>query len=281
MRHHYVPQFLLRPWEHSTQDRTIEVFRLDLDRLSSSRHTPKYTGFQNDLYALTMEEVAGMDQHAVEKLFLKQVDNFAAIIRDKLDNEGFQNLSLDERKDWVIFLMSLRLRQPDIIQMLRQGAEEQLRENMARQPYEYEELAGVNDPSTLEEWTERQYPGLIENFGLSIFPELVNNQDIGNQILNMRWWLWDFSDIEHDLLIADHPCIFTTGINDPNLVVALPITPKKVFMATQSEAIARHLRAQRSRVLVTRINESSISQARIRIYARNTSPRRFIMNRLR
>ena len=220
-----------------------------------------------------------MEQHAVEKLFLKQVDNFAAIARDKLNNEGLQALSLNERKDWVIFLMSLRLRQPDIIDMLRQDAEIELRANMARQPNEYEELAGVNDPSTLEEWTEREYPGLIENFGLSIFPELVNNHNIGNHILNMKWWLWDFSDTNHDLLIADHPCIFTTGIKEQNLVIALPITPKKTFMATQSEGTARLIRRQNSRDLITRINESSISQSRIRIYARNILPRRFITNR--
>ena len=281
MRHHYIPQFLLRPWANSTNDRRIEVFRLDLAHLPSSRHTPKYTGYQDNLYALTREEVAGMEQHAVEKSFLAQVDNFAADVRDKLIDEGFETLSLNERKDWVIFLMSLRLRQPNIIDMLRQDAEEQLRANLAEQPNEYEELAGVNDPSTLEEWTEREYPGLIENFGLSIFAGLVNNRNIGNKILNMKWWLWDFSDTEHDLLIADHPCIFTSGIDESNLVVVLPITPKKAFMATQSEAVAGLMREQHSRELVTRINESSISQTNTRIYARNALPRRFITNRRR
>jgi len=259
MRHHYIPQFLLRPWALSTVDNKIEVFRLDLDNLPSLRRTPKNTGYQNNLYALTREEIAGMEQHAVEKLFLQKVDNFAAVVRDKLDDEGIRSLSLDERKDWVIFLMSLRIRQPDVIEMLRQDAEEQLREEMARQPEEYEELAGINDPSSLEEWTETQFPGLIENFGISIFPELVNNPNIGNQILNMRWWLWDLSDIRHDLLIADHPCIFTSGINAPNLVIALPISPQKAFMATQSEETANIIRMQRSRELVVRINEIHFS----------------------
>lgn len=229
MRHHYIPQFLLRPWANSVADNKVEVFRLDLAHLPSSRRTPKATGYEDNLYALTREEVAGMEQHAVEKLFLQQVDNFAAIVRDKLNNEGLQNLSMKERKDWVIFLLSLRLRQPEIIDMLRRDAEEQLRKDLATQPHEYQELSGVDDPLTLEEWTENEYPGLIENFGISIFPELVNNPNIGNQILNMKWWLWDFSDIEHDLLISDHPCIFTSGINDDNLVIALPITPKKLL----------------------------------------------------
>ena len=53
MRHHYVPEFLQKPWTEYTQDGKIEVFRLDLPITPLSRHKPKYTGFDHDLYALT------------------------------------------------------------------------------------------------------------------------------------------------------------------------------------------------------------------------------------
>lgn len=113
-----------------------------------------------------------------------------------------------------------------------------------------------------------------------IFFKLVDNPQIGDKLLRMKWWIWDFSDVQHDLLLADHPCIFTTGINDPNLVIALPIAPKKAFMATQSDDAAEVMRRQRPKDLAVRLNESSIAQARVRIYSRDKSSARFTKNRI-
>jgi hypothetical protein len=279
MRHHYVPQFLLRPWAENTADQKIEVFRLDLDHVPSSRRSPKHTAYEQDLYALSRPVIAGMEKQAIEKQFLKHIDNLGAHVRCKLEDQGLRTLTLDDRVDWARFLMSLRLRQPSIVDMLRQESAEHLRATLATQPEQYEELAGIGDPPTLEAWTEKNFPGLVENFGLSFFHELVDNPRLGEKILSMKWWMWDFSDVPHDLLLADEPCIFTSGIDEPNLVIALPIAPKRAFMATQSDRVANVMRRQRPNDLATRLNESSVAQARVRVYARNQSPERFIGNR--
>lgn len=280
MRHHYVPQFLLRAWAASTLDGKVEVFRLDLENAPSSRRSPKYTGYEDDLYALTKPVVAGMDRQGIEKQFLTHVDNRGAHVRCMLEDEGLGALTLEDRVDWSRFLMSLRLRQPDIVQVLRNESAVHLRATLATQPEQYEELAGLEDPPTLEEWTEKNFPGLIENFGLSFFHELVDNPSFGDKLLRMKWWMWNFSDVPYALVLADHPCIFTSGVDDPNLVVALPIAPKKAFMATQTDRVSEVMRRQRPKDLAMRLNESSVSQARVRIYARDRSPSRFIRNRL-
>ena len=281
MRHHYVPQFLLSPWAENNQDGKIEVFRFDLKNLPSSRHTPKHTGFDDDLYALTKEVVGRMEKQAIEKLFLKRVDNNAARVRRKLEHQGLKYLTQKDRVDWACFLMSLRIRQPNIVHMLQQEATEHLKSDLKEKPEEYEALYSDGDPKTLEEWTEKQFPGLIENFGLSFFHELVANPHYGNKILSMKWWLWNFQDAPYELLLSDHPCIFTAGIEDSSCVIALPISPKKAFMATQSDIVARTMRQQLPKDLAMRLNESSVIQARIRVYARKQSPnRRFIENRI-
>jgi hypothetical protein len=96
----------------------------------------------------------------------------------------------------------------------------------------------------------------------------------------MKWWLWDFAREQNDLLLADQPCIFTAGIDDPDLMIALPLGPRKAFMATKSDHVATIMRRQRPKDLLMRLNESSLNQARARLYARDASPRRFISNRL-
>jgi hypothetical protein len=256
------------------------VFRLDLPKLCSDRHRPKHTGYEHDLYAFSEPIVAGVPKHAVETLFLKHVDNLAAIVRKKLDEKGLRSLSQRDRSDWVRFLMSLRIRQPRIVLSLRNESADHLRKTLMDQPEQYEELAQLGEPPTLIDWAEQHFPGLIENFGLSFFHELVDNPDIGNRIFKMKWWIWDFSNQSHDLLLSDHPCIFTSQIDDPDLIVTLPITPKKAFMATQSERVASIMRRQDPKFLLMRMNESSLSQAVVRIYARNAASERFIRNRL-
>ncbi|MCP4242792.1 MAG: DUF4238 domain-containing protein, partial [bacterium] len=115
---------------------------------------------------------------------------------------------------------------------------------------------------------------------MSFFHELVNNPQVGEKILRMKWWLWDFTREKNSLLLADHPCIFTKGIDDADLVIALPIGPRKAFMATRSDRVATIMRRRRPKDLLMRINESSLGQARVRVYARDPLPRQFICNRL-
>lgn len=233
-----------------------------------------------DAYALTLNVVAGMDKQAIERLFHQRIDNQEALVLQKLNGGGLRALTVEDRMDWARFLMSLRIRQPNIVQMLRSQAEQHLRATLAKQPEQYEELLGLKNPPTLIEWTEKCYPGFIENCGMSFFRELVDNPAIGAKVLRMKWWIWDLSNLSYDLLLADHPCIFTSRIDDPSLVIALPISPTKVFMATQSENIAEIMLRQQPKEFAKRVNESSINQGRVRLYARDKSPARFIQKRL-
>ena len=219
MRHHFVPQFLLRAWSEGTSDGMFQEFRLDLEGLPTMRRVPKATAYQNNLYALTKPVVAGMSQQAVETDLLRHIDNYAAPVRVKMEQHGLKSLSITERQDWVRFLMSLRVRQPNIVSKLRTEGTHNLRQSLLNDPEQYEALAEEDDAPTLEEWVEEYFPGLIENFGLSYFPKLVDNREVGTKILHLRWWLWDFSNANHELLLADNPCIFTVDI------VALPISP--------------------------------------------------------
>lgn len=280
MKHHYVPQFLLRAWSDKTPDGKVETFRLDLPGIPSTRHAPRHTAFENDLYALTREVVAGLEKHAVERRFLRIVDDAAARVRQKLDTEGLNVLSVDERMEWARFLMSLHVRQPHRVHHLRTLAAEQLHAKLTERPERYEELTGKGAPPTLLEWTKQQFPGLIESFGMSFFHEVVDNPEIGTKILGMRWWLWDLSEAPHELLISDQPCIFTHGINDPSLIIALPVGPRKAFMTTNSDHAASVVRNLHPRELVSRMNSSSLNRARVRVYATDARQRRFIENRM-
>jgi hypothetical protein len=278
-RQHYIPELLQRQWSKTMPDGKIEAFRLDLPGVPSTRYRPKYTGYENNLWSLTQDKVAGMDRHAIEKHLWGDVDNRAARVLHKMLASGLKSLTPEDRLDWVTFIMSLRLRQPDLIRDLKQDSETELQKSLAAQPEQYEELTVNGDPPSLEEWTELHYPGLIVNVGLSFLADFVGDEAVRRKIFEMKWWLWDFSGT-NELLLSDNPCIFTKHIDDPDVVIALPLSPTRAFMATKSDKVAAILRKQNRRQLAMRLNESSVSNSRVRIYARNETPRRFILNRV-
>ena len=97
----------------------FQEFRLDLKGLPTMRRVPKATAYEHNLYALTRSVVAGMSLQAIETDLLRHIDNYAAPVRVKMEQHGLKSLSITERQDWVRFLMSLRVRQPDIVSKLR------------------------------------------------------------------------------------------------------------------------------------------------------------------
>lgn len=278
MRNHYVPQFLQRPWT-SAHDGALQVYHIDGGKIHSTRKVPKSTGYAVDMLALTRNEIAGMKKHDVETIVLQQVDSEAALVRTKLYDRKLATLDVDERSAWVRFIMSLRIRDPGIVRDLVAESDSELRRSLANSPDEYVQLTTGNDPASLEEWTEQRFPGLIENFGLSLFGSLLNHDKIGNALMRLKWWVFDTSPATNCLLLGDRPCVFMGGMDDPNLAVALPIAPERLFFATRGDALANGLPRVMPSTLVARVNDATVRQAEKYVYARDASSRRFVENR--
>lgn len=221
----------------------------------------------------------GMDKHAIEKVVLQRVDHEAAVVREKLLDGQLAALSSEERCAWVRFIMSLRLRQPSVVNSLRNDAAETLREKLAETPEDYESVAVSGTFPTLERWTEAAFPGAIENFGLSFFHELINDESIGNKLLHLTWWIWKFGEQDHSLLLGDNPCVFAGGIDNPNLTVMLPISPSVAFIATRGEETAYELSRASSKHLSRNFNDATLRQAQRYVYAVDDASHRFIKNR--
>lgn len=277
MRNHYVPQFLQRPWT-SGHDGALQVYHVTETGVHSTRKTPKSTGYKDDMLALTKDVIGNRNKHDIETVVFQKVDNDAALVRAKLHARQLHTLTNDERCAWVRFIMSIRIREPAMVQRLISQSSEELQRSL-REDHKYEQIAGSHDPASLTEWTETNHPGLIENFGLTFYDKLLNDDKIGNKLLRLTWWACDVSSAPNSLLLGDRPCIFFEGIDDPNLSFALPIAPHMVFIATRGELLAKGLNRVPPTALVSRINEATVAQAIQYIYARDDRSLRFVRNR--
>lgn len=136
MKHHYLPQFLQRAWAGANGK--VTTFRLDLPQVQRSELAPEYTGYEDDLWSLTEDQILGMKKDAVEKHVFARIDSDAAPVHQLLLSRGLTRLTPIERWGWVRFLMSLKLREPELVQSMKVETSEILRASLRSSPEEYQ-----------------------------------------------------------------------------------------------------------------------------------------------
>ncbi len=153
-RHHYIPQFYLRPWL-GTDDKLEEFGRLPHSgQIRSRRRGTKSTGYEYDLY--TIAGATEDTKQNIERTFMGTVDGSAAAARDLLLSGVFPTGEL--RHAWARFLMSIAMRTPDEIkEFKRRYATDWLKPDANFQA-RYEAVRKPGWPATLEEYTQQEDP---------------------------------------------------------------------------------------------------------------------------
>ncbi len=266
IRHHFVPRFYLANWCESDETVPFSMRRED-GSIHQSRVKPSVTAFENRLYSY--EKVPEERRQAIEKLFFAaEIDDKAASIYPKILAGDLANLSEEERIVWTRFLIASRLRVPEMVHDLKTGAAEELRRSLTEDHEEFLAICGEVDDKTLLEWTERNYVGLIDNFGMMILPDIITDPKHTEIIANMHWWIEDVSRASVRLLTSDRPLWVSAGLMKPNCLLALSLSPNIIFFASRNRDLGIALNHQGPNRLVRRCNESLASQAVRFVYGR-------------
>ena len=89
--------------------------------------------------------------------------------------------------------------------------------------------------------------------------------------------LVDFTDQRDHLLLSDFTIIRTNELEDPNVVVALPLSPCKAVLGLKTPKARYELMSHNPpEILLSAINRDSLYQAITRIYALDETPRSFL-----
>lgn len=277
VRHHYIPRFLLRAW--TGYDGCLEYIRIDKEELWSRRRTPKSVAFEEDLYVMDVPSTGETDPQSVETEFLKRVDDRAAKARRKLMSR--KTLTPEEGKEWIVFLMSLRVRYPGAVSFLRrEGAK--VAQELDEDPWDYMALAGPGDPLTPSGWIRHNAPGYIENIGISQVQALATDQTVLEKIRTVgHHSVVNFQSCREHLLLADNACIFVYGVDHEEFTLALPLSPRMAFVSSRSDKVMSTLQGVPLPSLLTKMNQWSVQQARSQLYAMDRSLHSSIRRRLR
>jgi hypothetical protein len=219
-----------------------------------------------------LEQVPSEKQHAVENDFMSPgIDQPAALIVKKILNGGFTTLRVDERSDFTRFLLSLRVRHPDAIALLKEKSREVLTAALARDPEEYLAVKAASWASTLVEYTRQNAPSLIQNFGVSLLPRLIADNNMGAQnIFEAPWWTHDVCDATTDLLLSDRPCLFEGQAVAGEFVLVLPLSPTMLFFACNREQQREYLQSMPVTDLANMVNKASVVYAAQRVFGTGT-----------
>jgi hypothetical protein len=141
-----------------------------------------------------------------------------------------------------------------------------------RNPEEFEAIRGTIPHASLLDLVNELSPALVENFGLChVFPQLAHDSGVLPDLLKLRWHVIDLTHERHCLLLADNP-VFVYGHKDRAWLWALPISPRRVFVATNRPV-------NYSRRMAIHANESAVRQSEQFIYATDSTAEKFIRRR--
>lgn len=257
MKHHYVPQFLLRRWRDAAG--RLQSFKVLNGRVVSNALAPEYTGYEDDLYALG-DNALGIKQDHLEKHLFSPIDNDAAVTLGKIERR--EAITPDDKIAWAFFLNSLRLRKPDVIEHLRGQGIAILKRFLA------EGDTGLPEgwPSS-EEWLSQHYPGMMETQSLiSWLSQIVLHDEMTKRFHDLDWWVLSFKPEAPKLLLSDLPIHWEGGLNTDQFFIQMPIGPDRIFFGTDSKATEDFLANLPSIELIRRVNRGSLASSSNRIW---------------
>lgn len=261
-KHHYIPQFYLRPWLDA-DDKLEEYGRAPpSNQIRSRRRGTDSTGFVYNLYTLpgTTEDT----KQNVERVFFGKVDTDAAKVRDKL--LAGASLSLPDRYNWARFILSLILRNPEEVLKMKVGVNAIFDQPDAELQAKYLKFREPHEPATAEEAIRQHYPEAPDRSALLIGTQLIQNQKAMQTIAGMSWSIIRTDTASRRLVTSDRPVVMTGGLLRLDGHICLPISPRHLFVAcTLKPTMDAFLRAPKSK-LVRESNAQQIGQARRHVY---------------
>jgi hypothetical protein len=263
-KHHYLPVFYLKQWA-ALDGRVIRYYRPNR-QVVAHPIAPKNTGFEQGLYSL--EGYKPEQRNIIEKNFMAPVvdDPAVAPLRIFLERRHASQLTLPMKQAWTRFLLSLHVRNPGRVEQITAQGAEALRAMLSKAPEEYDSIRKPHDPATLLGWVEQYAPALIGNYGKSILPGIVTHQATGNELIRMHWGVLGSNSGNLDMLTCDRPLYLSHGVNDPKCVIALPLSPRAIFLASRNQKSLAKLISMESSALIRAINETMVTQAARYVY---------------
>lgn len=274
-RHHYIPSFYLSRWATGNDGRLCQYSRPHNSVVRNRKH-PTATGFADKLY-----ELRGLEDdlaNAVETKFFSACRQRGSRCPG-VDGNGGQSGALGHSpQNWMGGISPLATLARPRRRSLVQG-DLALPHECRRARSVGGAVSGDRKPGDAATFQEHMANLPADTDDRSAMNALVSMMDGGNVAKKIHYMLWhviDTSDADFDFLTSDRPLIRTNGLMIEGGHLAIPIGPRKLFVAARDEAALRPILAMSRRQLVRECNRQMCDYAVKFVYGVDDSQLSFV-----
>jgi hypothetical protein len=277
-KHHFVPEFYLKRWADKTSGKLLE-FAWRPNGLHARETSPGVTGYEAGLY-----EVPGLPQRLsnfMEDRFFQGADSIAAEALAAFEQTGGVDIGNRLRSGWARFVRSMQLRSPERLKWLKQKCLDEMGPRLQALEADYDGIRRPDDPQTYVEAMRKYESGQHqERLWAMLLQKLVDSENVGSFVVNMRWNLLQLASDTREFLASDMPVVTSNGIIGDDASISLPIGPSTLFVAVNTAAAVERLPTIRVNHTFEFINDRVCRQANRFVFGRNHGMERFIENRM-
>jgi len=275
-KHHYVPEFYLKRWANSSGkvERYVEIPSGKIHRKAVSYQA---IGFEENLYSLPNADPLESRTQIIETKFFGPVDNNAADCLNILETTEEVPFDPEFRTNWALFIKSMMFRSPKGIDRLFRTLTDIYEDKETEYQSEYEKFKKPNDPATLYQWIRQRDQNIEAQHLMSMIPRILTSPRIIHLIVNLNWFVEDITDSRFKMLLSDQPIIFSP-LEKENGHIALPLSPKRMFVATDSNSLTNLLKGWDATSLAKASNLQIVRNAQKFVVSTDDRQRRFIEN---
>jgi hypothetical protein len=256
---HYIPIFYQKRWAVRV-DKCVCVYSRPHKEIHVQRKHPRGVGFQPDLYTVPNTDPAVASY--LERQFFQATDDLASKALAVIEaGEWSEPMGTDVRSGWTRFIMSLLHRNPERIAESLQTVSRYV--TILKPQYErrYHLKQDASSPATFEEYWQVMLPEILDRTGIRLIQTSIDTEFAGQHFNNLLWRVLDFKS-SLTFLTGDRPIIMTNGMIGPDSHLAIPIGPRKLFIAAHTSKWADALMRDRADNAVAFVNDKIARQAR-------------------
>ena len=276
-KHHYIPEFYLRWW--TGDDGRLERYSKPIPRKFAVRRVyPSEVGWQYNLY--TSPDQQSQTADVLETDFFQWVDNRAAPVLERLNERKSPVLSDDEKSAWVTLIMSIFNRTPENLEAVKSSGQrvwEGIRPTLSE---DVNRLSGFDRSGEVDSYLATVRPSHTDQMSLDALPHLIQNTRLVSFINNMHWAVCELPEECFDLLLSDNPIAYTNGLMKNDGHLAMPLSPRRLFVATWKRETLKQMMTLPAKQLVQGMNQWTVESARHFVASPNRLQNRFISNRM-
>lgn len=125
----------------------------------------------------------------------------------------------------------------------------------------YQKIRKAEDPPTFFDKMNEQPDELLDRSAMAALTNILADGNVGRGIHLMKWHVIDTSEVDFDFMTSDRPLIRTNGLFIDGGHIALPIAPRKLFIAARDEATLSRLLSISKRQMVREVNRQVCTYA--------------------